>query len=166
MKKTFYQLPPEQCERLRASEMAAMRWLTAAVHIVAEAQDDLATRLECIPNGKSRYRLMRGHLRAIVNDICGTMPEKQKNQIVNMTRDMELRMVPRYSPGTARMILNKEEANYLVDHAKADVCSACILNGEECRTCEMYQMLEAITPLEDWGDSTMCPYNRKDWKDK
>ena len=71
MKKTWYQLQEEDCERLNRTEMTALRWSLAAINSCAYAQDDLAKRLECIPDGKVRWRLMLGQLRALCNDLLG-----------------------------------------------------------------------------------------------
>ena len=166
MKKTFYQLPEEDCERLKRSEMQALRWSLAAVNSVAYAQEDLAERLECIPQGKVRWRLMLGHLRACLNDIIGTVPRKQCATIKNTMNDMELRMVPKYSPTSQKVVLNAEDLSYLVAHAKKDICSVCILTDDECRECELYKILEAIAPREDWGSKTVCPYLTEEWWDK
>lgn len=166
MKKTFYQLPPEQCERLRAQEMAALRWSIAAVNICSTAEGDLKDRLECIPNGRVRFRLMLGQLRAICNDLIGTTTIKQAKQIRNVMNDMELRMVPKFSASTSRMVLDKEQATFLVEAAKEAKCAACILDGEECRRCELYQLLEAVTPLDNWSGTGLCPYNHDDWKER
>lgn len=166
IKQTFYQLPPEDCERLTASEMRAFRWLMAALNSITYGETDLKGRLECIPNGKTRYRLMLGQLRAICNDMIGTLPIKQCKQIRNTMNDMELRLVPKHTPHGSGVVLDVDDTTYLVDHAQSDVCSTCIRDGEECRSCELYQILEAITPLNEWGNSTICPFNREDWKQK
>ena len=134
MKRTWYQLPESECERLNRTEMNAMRWCLAAINSVAYAQDDLAKRLECIPNGKVRWRLMLG-------------------------------MVPKFTPKTDRVNMGIEQLSWLVNAARKDTCMSCIRNGDECRTCDLYKILESIAPREDWGPSTMCPYYNDDWMD-
>ena len=166
MKMTYYKLPEEQTERVNRTEMMALRWTLAAINSLAYGQDDLDKRLDFIPNGKVRYRLMLGQLRAICNDLLGTIPEKQRNTIKNVMNDMELRMVPKFSPKANRVCMGIEDLSYLVDHAKKDICTACIFDGDECRQCELYQIMSSIAPLEDWGSSSMCPYSREDWWDK
>lgn len=168
MKQTWYQLPESDCERLTRSEMTAVRWCLAAVNSVAYAQDDLKSRLECIPSGKARWRLMLGSLRSLLNDIIGTVPVSQCKTIKNTMTDMELRMVPKLTPMPQRVSMGVEELSYLVAHAKKDesLCMTCIRTGDECRSCELYKVLEGISPLNDWGESTICPYNREDWYDR
>lgn len=165
-KATFYQLPEEECERVNRREMQALRWSLAAINSIAYAQEDLAERLECIPNGKARWRLMLGQLRSCLNDLIGTVPRKQCQTIKNVMNDMELRMVPKMTPNTNRVAMGVEDLSYLVDHAKKDICMACVMTGDECRKCELYKILESIAPLEDWGQSTICPYSKEDWWDR
>lgn len=166
-KTTFYQLPEEDCERLRRPEMASLRWLISALNSVALAEANLQNRLECIPNGKSRYRLMLGQLRAICNDLIGTTPREQCKQIQNVTNDMELRLVPKYTQNANVVILNVEDMSYIVRHAQKDeeLCQTCVKDGNECRSCKMYQLLSAVAPLEDYGSGMMCPYV-SDWYGK
>lgn len=166
IKKTWYQLPEEQCERLNATEMRAVRWMLAALNSCVYAQKDLDNRLECIPSGKSRFRLMLGHLRAITNDMIGTTPKKQCRQIWNTMADMELRLVPKYTPNANKCIIDVADLSYLVSLAKNDMCTTCIRTGEECRKCELYKILESISPLNDWGSGALCPYNVADWMEK
>lgn len=166
MKRTWYQLPEKDCERLNRSEMNAMRWCLAAINSVAYAQDDLAKRLECIPNGKVRWRLMLGQLRALLDDILGTIPKAQCKNIKHVMDDMELRMVPKYTPKTDRVNMGIEQLSWLVNAARKDTCMSCIRNGDECRTCDLYKILESIAPREEWGPITMCPYYNDDWMDE
>lgn len=164
MKQTFYQLPEKDRERLKSYEMNALRWCLAAVNSLAYGQDDLKHRLECIPEGKVRYRLSLGQIRAILNDIIGTTPYKQAKQARNLMEDMELRMVPRgYTKSDNRAVIELGDLSYLIDHAKADVCSTCILTDDECRKCQMYQLMTAYAPLDDYGSGTVCPYAQKEW---
>lgn len=163
MKKTWYQLPEKDCERLNRTEMVAIRWCLAAINSIAYAQDDLKDRLECIPEGQVRWRLMLGQLRALCNDLIGTVPQKQCVAIKNVMNDMELRMVPKYTPYDSRAVIDVDDLSYLVNHAKKDICTACIKNGDECRECELYKILESVAPQKEWKNSTVCPYLREDW---
>ena len=133
---------------------------------MAYAKEDLKDRLECIPNGRLRWRLMHGHLSSLMNDLIGTMPRKQCVNLKSVMHDMELRLVPKFTRVDQRVTMNVDDLSYLVNHAKKDICATCILDGDECRQCELYKILEAIAPLQDWGSSTVCPYLRDDWMDR
>lgn len=167
MKKTFYQLPDEQCERLNKQEMTALRWLIAAENSASHAKKDLEKRLECIPEGKRRFQMMHGQLLAIVNDLIGTTPAKQCKQVQNTMEDMKLSMIPKLTPDTDKVIMNAVDLAYIVFHAQKDeaLCMTCVRDDTECRSCEFYQILSAIAPRQDWGSSLMCPYN-SDWAGK
>jgi len=164
MKQTWYQLPEDDCERLNRDEMQAVRWTLAAVNSVAQAQEPLQKRLECIPNGKSRWRLLLGQMRAVTNDIIGTIPYKQCVNIKNVMMDMELRLVPKYSAAENRVVMDAKDLAFLIDAAKRDMCAGCIYTGDECRKCELYKILSAITPLKDYGNGMICPYNLAEWE--
>ena len=45
-KREPYMLPDEQCERLRRSEMQAVRMMLAVISVAAYAKEDLADRLK------------------------------------------------------------------------------------------------------------------------
>jgi len=164
MKQTFYQLPEEDCERLTAPEMRAVRWCLAALNSCAYAQDDLSRRLECIPNGKRRWRLMLGQLRALCNDLLGTIPRKQCVGINNVMHDMELRLVPKFTKWDNRVILPAPDLAYIITLAKKEKCMTCVLTDAECRKCEFYKILESVAPLDDYGSGGICPYNMVEWE--
>ena len=71
--RTPYSLPDDQCERLVRNEMTAVRMLLAALSTTLYAQKDLAARLECVPDGNRRMRLAVGGLRAVCDDLVGTI---------------------------------------------------------------------------------------------
>lgn len=163
MKKDSYKLPDDQCERVNRSEMIALRWSFAAINSIAYAKDDLKNRLKMIPNGVTRWNLMLGQLRSLLNDIVGTVPRKQCKTIKNVMDDMELRMVPKFTPKDHRINMDVEDLSYLVNHAKKDICIGCTMSGDECKDCNLYRILEAVAPPEDWGNNYSCPYSREDW---
>ena len=166
MKTTWYQLPEDQCERLMRPEMSALKWCFAALNSVTYGQDDLAARLKKIPNGTRRWNLMLGQLRALLNDIIGTVPVKQCQNIKNTMNDMELRLVPKTSQMPHNAVVSVDDLTYIVKAAKKSICTSCTLMDGECRTCELYKILETISPLEDYGSGMICPYMKEDWWDR
>lgn len=164
-KQDKFSWPKEDCERVNHQEMVALRWCLAAINSVAYAKDDLAKRLECIPAGRRRWAMLLGSFRSLMDELLATVPTKQCLSIRNVMDDMELRMVPKFTPKSNRVSMDVADLSYIVNHAKKDICSACILNGDECRQCELYQILESIAPRKDWGSSTICPYMKDDWMD-
>ena len=58
----------------------------------------------------------------------------------------------------------KEQAKALLDCARWK-CHDCIEDGESCRKCQLYKLLEATTPMDDYGDGMICPYSLAQWGD-
>lgn len=163
--KTFFSIDPEQCERLNRTEMNSMNWMLAAVNAVAYAQTDLAERMKMIPDGPKRMNDTLEMLRSVTNDLIGTVPLKQCVRIKNTMHDMELRLVPKMAAKDVRVVLSKDEAKDLVDSAQ-ELCKTCTKDGEECKDCQLYKVLTAVLPLDDYGLGLLCPYNMAGWGDE
>ena len=159
-----YSLPDEDCERMKRSEMDAVRMLLAALSTAACAQNDLTSRLECVPAGNRRMRMAVGSLRSVVNDLIGTISRSQCKQILGTMKDFEMRLVPKLTPASVNVILTKEQGMDLVDCAQWQ-CRSCVKDGEEARKCKLYQILESTTPLDDYGDGFVCPYALAEWRE-
>ena len=163
MKQTYYSLPEEDRERMTRTEMIAMNWMFSALNSCIHSETDLAKRLECVPHGKKRFRLLVGQISAIMNDLTGTMPEKQKDKVRNMMHDMEIRLVPKMTPRDVSIVLSRKDAMVLFDLAKEAKCTTCMLDSEQCRKCELYKIMTAETPLEKY-EGYLCPYNLAEWE--
>ena len=154
----------KDCERMTRREFEAMRCLLGAVSYIAHASDDLQKRLESIPAGRKRLAMAKGAVNAVANDIIGTMTVAQCKQMENTMKDMDMRMVPKMSPSCKNVIMTADHAKTLVDSAKAK-CALCAASGDEIRECPLYQTLEAVVPLENYGDGLICPYVLAEWED-
>jgi hypothetical protein len=157
-------LPDEDCERLNRIEMQAVRMLLAALSVAAYAEKDLADRLECVPYGNQRMKMSVGVLRSVVNDLVGTISRSQCRQIYGTMRDFEMRLLPKLTPGSTCIIMTKEEGKELLDCARWQ-CHSCVKDGEEARKCRLYKLLEATTPMDDYGDGLVCPYALAEWEE-
>ena len=147
----------KDCERMTKHEMEGLRGLLAAVSYIADASEDLSKRLECIPYGKQRMTMLRGGARALGDDIIGTMTVDQCKQIQNFMKDMVITMVPKLTPGSQNVLINKDAAKMLIECSR-EKCKMCVADGEESRKCDLYKVLEGVVPLDDYGDGTTCPY--------
>lgn len=163
MSRIPYSLPENECERLKRSEMNGLRMMLAHLSSARYFQDDIASRLDCIPNGKQRLALAIGGLRAVCNDIIGTITKSQAKQILNTMLDYDLRLLPKATPGNDNVLLTKEQGMALMDMAR-EKCHACVEDGTGCRSCQLYQILESTAPLEDYGDGLICPYALAEWE--
>ena len=154
----------KDCERMNRHEFEAVRSLLGAVSYIANASDDLQKRLEYIPSGKQRMAMAKGAVAAIANDLIGTMTVSQCRQMKNVMSDMEMRIVPKLSPGSKNIVMTSDAAKTLVDSARAK-CAICAASGDEIRQCELYKVLEGVIPLENYGDGLLCPYVLAEWED-
>ena len=109
-------------------------------------------------------RLAVGGLRAICDDLVGTIRRSQCQQIWGTMKDFEMRLLPKLTPGSTNIVLTKEEGKQLLDCARWK-CHDCIEDGESCRQCQLYKLLEATTPMDDYGDGMICPYSLAEWRD-
>ena len=164
MKKKAFELPDDQCERLKRSEMMAMQLLLADLSNLRYAKDDLAARLESIPSGKARMNMLVGSFDSLVKDLIGTISDKQRHHLQGICRDMELRLVPKFSAGKTSVVLTKDEGKELVNAAQRK-CVDCVKDAEEARSCKLCQLLEAVVPLDKY-DGFLCPYNLATWADE
>ncbi|MBR3333144.1 MAG: hypothetical protein IKG23_02530 [Clostridia bacterium] len=160
MKKTFYQLPEEDRERMTRSQINALIWLINVVACTACLEEDFGTRLDCIPYGRRRVRMTLGQLRAIIEDLKGTITADQMRRIQNSCRDYMMRLVPKQMPKGDVLALDRKHAKLLVDAAQESRCLGCVLDAKECRSCEMYKILVAYLPLDDYSGEN-CPYGMK-----
>lgn len=159
-----YLLPADQMERLTRTEYQNMIFLLHSVSICNYALEEMPKRIECIPNGTARLKMAMGQLRAIVDDLMGTVPDKQVLKIRGTVKDMEIRIVPKMTKrSVGSLLISTDDMRVLVNHAKAE-CRMCVMDGEEARKCPLQQTLSALLPLENYGDGTLCPYNLADWE--
>lgn len=154
-------LPPEECERMNRKEFEAMRVLTAAHSYAEYAGEDLQKRLEMIPDGKKRMQDALTGLRDLSGDLVGTMTLGQCKQLMNTMKDLEMRIVPCLTPRSTNVIIERDLMQGVVDIAM-EKCRDCVEDGQSCRKCDLYKILEAITPMEEYSE-LRCPYAITEW---
>ena len=159
-----YELPDEQCERLKRMEQQACQMLLVCVSSMRYVREDLKDRLECVPSGTQRMNMLIGQIESLTRDIMGTVSDKQRYHLQNIVKDMENRLMPKFTPTNTSVVMTKDEAKMLVDAAQ-EHCIPCMKDCEECRSCKLYNLMTAIVPLDNY-DSTMCPYSNthKEWE--
>ena len=142
-----------------------MQWLLNALSTLRYAEKDLKKRLDCVPSGNQRLRLAIGQLGSLLQDVLGTVSDRQRRQIRNTAHDMEVRLVPKLTSQKVNVVLDGEIARELVDAALAKCHWECVPDLDGNRSCELCKILEAVVPLENY-DSVSCPYWRAEWEDK
>ena len=162
--KERFELPDDQCERLTRTETQAVTMLLTSLSNLRYAREDLKRRLECVPSGKARMNMAIGQMQSLVQDVCGTVTDKQRKHLRNICTDMEIRLVPKATGRKVSVVLTKEEAMELVDAAQAK-CSYCFKGYEESRKCKLCKLLECVVPLDEYS-SLSCPYSGATWEEE
>ena len=157
-----FELPNEQCERLTRNEMAAIRMVLILASEMSYAKDDLAKRLDIVPDGKSRMDNVLEETLSLFKDLLGTVSDKQRKTLKNSAMDYEIRLVPKMSPESSSIAVSKTDLTNLIDCAK-ERCKYCTLDGNDARRCELYKILETIIPLDDYSMDIACPYAFTEW---
>jgi len=157
-------LEDDECQRMNRAEFEATRCLLGALSYVTHANDDLQKRMVMIPHGKQRMAMLLGSLRALTDDIIGTMTRGQCKQIHNTMEDMEMRMVPKLTSMSQNVILDKDLAKGLVDAAMMK-CRGCVESPEDGQKCALYKLLESFLPLDTYEGGMLCPYSVSEWTD-
>lgn len=153
-----YRCPEADRERVRKSEMTAIKMLITLLSVTANAKDDLADRLKRIPRGRWKIAAAFGLLYSVIEDVRGTIPKNQNLQIEGTINDYKVQVVPRAVPLSDNVVMTRSQAWELVRMAK-DRCTACTEDGYSCRQCRLYKFLEATDPQEDYGSGISCPYS-------
>ena len=164
MEREPFQMPDADKPRLTRTETHCVQWLMNAMSSFRYAADDLKDRLALVPDGAERLRAMNTEASDLLTDIAGTIPDKQRRHLINVAKDMEVRLVPKLTQKTVTVVLSKEEGMELVDAAQVR-CRECTEFNEDSQKCHLRKLLEVIVPLEDYG-GLICPYSKSEWTDK
>lgn len=151
-------------KRLRRAEKEAMMYIMNTTSQLAYAKDDLKERLGMVPDGAERLQTVLDGIGSLLNDLLYTIPVNQCVSLKNATKDYQVRVVPKAMPMTENVVITKADAKVLVDSAQEGRCASCVLDGNECRKCDLEQALECITPLVAYG-MALCPYNLAGWEE-
>ena len=79
-------------------------------------------------------------------------------------RDMEMRMVPKLTPMSQNVLMEKDNAKALIDSAM-ERCRGCVEDERSCLDCGLYKVLESMLPLDSYDNGMLCPYALSEWKD-
>ena len=145
------------------NEKASLQYMAHAVSALVEAKEDLKTRLGMIENGGERMAKLADEAINMLTELRMTVPEKQRISMVNTTKDYEIRLVPKFTPSTHNVVVQKEDFRELVDAAQVK-CRDCTLDNEECRQCKLYKLLVTVLPMDSYEGTFLCPYNMAIWE--
>ena len=149
-------------DRLTRVEMGSCKLIISLVNCVVYEKKELERILTSIPDGTERFDRTMNDMMDILQDICNVIPEKQMKALRNSAKDMKVRLVPAMLKENIAMQLDKESYKALIDCAR-ERCKFCVLDGKECTKCDLYNVLIAQVPLDDYGDGIVCPYAFEEW---
>ena len=150
-------------ERMIRQEMDGMKYGSACLSNLMYFENDMHNRLEMLPDGQKRLHDVVESYRQIFQELCETMPDKQRYALANVFRDMEVRMVPKNTPTKTTVAWDKETAMELVDAAQAK-CLDCFMDYDYSEGCPLRQLLEVLVPLDRYS-ALSCPYKDAIWED-
>ena len=150
-------------ERFVNKEFSLLKRLTAFISDLMYTKEDLAERLDIIPDGRQRLDEAINDVSEIVKELISTGPEAQKKQLYSTIKDYKVELVPKFTPSPANIIMTKKQAKKLIDIAQ-EKCKACVEDPDSALKCPIYQVLETTAPLDSY-DSLICPYSIAEWAD-
>ena len=150
-------------KRFVNKEFSVLKRLTAFISELLYMKDDLQSRLELVPDGQKRMDRLLDDASQLAKDVIATGPETQKRQLYNTIKDFKVELTPKLTPGSANVLISKEQAMRLIDIAQ-EKCKTCVEDPASAKQCSLYKFLE-ITVLPDSYDSLLCPYSQAKWAD-
>lgn len=152
-------------ELLTREEKQNMLFFVNAVSVFADTLEGLEKRLGMIDNGVERAKRVRDEGVALVEELRTTIPTKQRVSLRNKGMDLELRMVPKYTPFEKCDLIPKEDLEELVDAAQIK-CRECTLTPEESKGCALFKVFANVTPMPTYEHGFLCVYNMAEWEKK
>ena len=148
---------------LKRNEKTALTFLTNTVRALTDGKNVLAGRLSRIEDGQEMIDRLVADSHELLERVRETIPERQRLNLVRTANDYEIRLVPKYTPGTNNVVVQKDDFRQLVDAAQIK-CRECIDDCNECRKCKLFKLLTVILPMDTYDGTLLCPYNLAEWE--
>ena len=145
------------------TEKMSVLFLMNTVSAMMDSRDELKDRVSKIDGGPEMMDTMVTVSEKLLTEIRQTIPTDQRHNINNVSKDMEMRMVPKATPSKTTVLVQKEEFRTLVDAAQ-EKCRECTETNEDSRKCKLCQLLMVILPMDSYDIGFLCPYNARDWE--
>lgn len=145
------------------NEKLSILFLMNTVSAMMDSREELKDRVSKIDGGTVAMDQMCQTADWLLTEIRRTIPTDQRSNINNVSRDLEMRMMPKATPGKTMVVMQKDEFKALVDAAQAK-CHDCVDDTEECRKCELFRLLTVILPMDAYDVGNLCPYNMAGWE--
>ena len=144
-------------------EKMSILFLMNTVSAMMDSRDDLKDRVSRIDGGSELMDTMVDSAEKLLTEIRRTIPTDQRVSINNISKDMEMRMVPKMTPSKTTVLVQKEDFRQLVDAAQVK-CRECTDDSEQCKVCGLFKLLKVVVPLERYDGTFLCPYNMAGWE--
>ena len=144
-------------------EKLSILFLMNTVSATLDSRDELKDRISRIDGGPEMMDTLCEVAEKLLTEIRRTIPTDQRSNINNVSRDLEMRMMPKATPSKTMVVMQKDEFKALVDAAQAK-CHDCVDDTEECRKCELFRLLTVILPMDAYDVGHLCPYNMAGWE--
>lgn len=163
MKEPFAVPSREDAWDVTRKEKMSILFLMNTVSAMMDSRDELRDRVSRIEGGPELMDTMCETAQKLLTEIRKTIPNAQRHNINNVSKDMEMRMVPKATPSKTTVLVQKEEFRTLVDAAQAK-CRDCADTPEEAEKCELFKLLKVVVPLDRYTGTLLCPYNEIRWE--
>ena len=150
-------------KRLTRVQKSALIILICLETLTDDCRDDLAGRVENMEAWAEKAGKAKETLHSMVDDIIQTMAPEQLQHFKKTARDYELRLMPRMTPWSANMVVDKETLRTLIDAAQKQ-CVDCFKTEAESRNCKLQKLLATLIPMERYEDTGLCVFNNKEWE--
>ena len=144
-------------------EKMSILFLMNTVSSMMDSREELKDRVSRIDGGAELMDTMVDSSEKLLTEIRRTIPEDQRVSINNISKDMEMRMVPKMTPSKTTVLMQKEDFRNLVDAAQVK-CRECTDDSEQCKACGLFKLLKVVVPLETYDGTFLCPYNLAGWE--
>lgn len=144
-------------------EKMSILFLMNTVSAMMDSREELKDRVSRIDGGQELMDTMVDSSEKLLTEIRRTIPEDQRVSINNVSKDMEMRMVPKMTPSKTTVMVQKEDFRQLVDAAQVK-CRECTDDNEQCKACGLFKLLKVVVPLETYYGTFLCPYNLAGWE--
>ena len=152
----------EDAVTLTRTEKMGMLLLAYMATLGEDLQNDLKSRLEMIDGAPEKMQTVADLTDWLLRECRKTIPQNQRKSLQNTVHDYEVRMVPKATPSTTNVIMEKEEFREIIDIAR-EKCRSCADDDTECTKCRLYKILTSVLPMEDYHGGLLCPYNLGEW---
>jgi len=144
-------------------EKMSILFLMNTVSAMMDSREELKDRVSRIEGGQELMNEMVDSSEQLLTEIRKTIPTSQRVILNNISKDMEMRMVPKMTPSKTTVLVQKEDFRQLVDAAQVK-CRECTDDSVQCRQCGLFKLLQSVVPLEKYDGTFLCPYNMAGWE--